>query len=196
MKTLMLLLVAVSFAPQAHAASEEAANTAWLVLASVLVFFMQAGFGTLAWMIATHAVYGIVLGSVYGRLVERARRDCDPRKHSRIRHFALAFANQEKSYIRRANRAAHIASAVATRPARGLSPPPEHHRIQNPLRRPSTGCPRCRPLAPNRDRGRVTSWRSGGRYEPPPFGRGGGGCFAHPPPSLQPRRHASRFTVC
>lgn len=38
------------------------------------IFFMQAGFGTLAWMIATHAVYGIVLGGVYGRLVERDRR--------------------------------------------------------------------------------------------------------------------------
>lgn len=35
------------------------------------IFFMQAGFGTLAWMIATHAVYGIVLGSVYGRLMAR-----------------------------------------------------------------------------------------------------------------------------
>lgn len=38
------------------------------------IFFMGAGFGTLAWMIATHAVYGIVLGSVYGRLVERDKR--------------------------------------------------------------------------------------------------------------------------
>ncbi len=38
------------------------------------IFFMQAGFGTLAWMIATHALYGIVLGSVYGRLVERDKR--------------------------------------------------------------------------------------------------------------------------
>jgi hypothetical protein len=38
------------------------------------IFFMQAGFGTLAWMIATHAVYGIVLGSVYGRLMERDKR--------------------------------------------------------------------------------------------------------------------------
>ena len=38
------------------------------------IFFMQAGFGTLAWMIATHAVYGVVLGSVYGRLVERGKR--------------------------------------------------------------------------------------------------------------------------
>lgn len=38
------------------------------------MFFMQAGFGTLAWMIATHAVYGIVLGSIYGRLVERDKR--------------------------------------------------------------------------------------------------------------------------
>jgi hypothetical protein len=38
------------------------------------IFFMQAGFGTLAWMIATHAIYGIVLGGVYGRLVEREKR--------------------------------------------------------------------------------------------------------------------------
>ena len=38
------------------------------------IFFMQAGFGTLAWMIATHAVYGIVLGNVYGRLVQRDRQ--------------------------------------------------------------------------------------------------------------------------
>lgn len=37
------------------------------------IFFMQAGFGTLVWMIATHAVYGIVLGNVYGRLVARDR---------------------------------------------------------------------------------------------------------------------------
>lgn len=35
------------------------------------IFFMQAGFGTLAWMIAIHAVYGIVLGNVYGRLMAR-----------------------------------------------------------------------------------------------------------------------------
>lgn len=47
MKTLWLLLVAVCFAPQAHAASDEAVNTAWLVLASVLVFLMQAGFALL-----------------------------------------------------------------------------------------------------------------------------------------------------
>lgn len=43
-------------------------------LAGVGMFFMRAGFGTLAWMIATHAVYGIVLGNVYARLVERERR--------------------------------------------------------------------------------------------------------------------------
>lgn len=42
------------------------------------LFFMQAGFGTLAWMIATHAVYGIVLGNVYGRLVARDRRRAHP----------------------------------------------------------------------------------------------------------------------
>lgn len=41
---------------------------------SVGIFFMEAGFGTFAWMIATHAIYGIVLGSVYGQLVERDRR--------------------------------------------------------------------------------------------------------------------------
>ena len=38
------------------------------------LFFMRAGFGTLAWMVASHAVFGIVLGSVYGRLVEREKR--------------------------------------------------------------------------------------------------------------------------
>ncbi|HWQ85964.1 DUF6789 family protein [Brevundimonas sp.] len=38
------------------------------------LFFMGAGFGTFAWMIATHAVYGIVLGNVYGRLVQRDKR--------------------------------------------------------------------------------------------------------------------------
>jgi hypothetical protein len=43
-------------------------------LAGVGMFFMRAGFGTLAWMIATHAVYGIVLGNIYARLVERERR--------------------------------------------------------------------------------------------------------------------------
>lgn len=38
------------------------------------LFFMRAGFGTLAWMIASHAVFGIVLGNVYGRLVARDKR--------------------------------------------------------------------------------------------------------------------------
>lgn len=38
------------------------------------MFFMRAGFGTLAWMVASHAVFGIALGSVYGRLVEREKR--------------------------------------------------------------------------------------------------------------------------
>ena len=37
------------------------------------LFFMKAGFGTLAWMIASHAIFGIVLGNVYGRLVGRSR---------------------------------------------------------------------------------------------------------------------------
>lgn len=38
------------------------------------LFFMGAGFGTFAWMIATHAIYGIVLGNVYGRMVQRDKR--------------------------------------------------------------------------------------------------------------------------
>jgi Amt family ammonium transporter len=38
------LIVAPGFSPLAQAASDEAINTGWLVLASVLVFFMQAGF--------------------------------------------------------------------------------------------------------------------------------------------------------
>lgn len=37
------------------------------------MFFMRAGFGTLAWMIASHAIFGIVLGNVYGRLVRREK---------------------------------------------------------------------------------------------------------------------------
>lgn len=42
------------------------------------IFFMQAGFGTLAWMIATHATYGVVLGSVYGWMLERDKRTHAP----------------------------------------------------------------------------------------------------------------------
>jgi hypothetical protein len=38
------------------------------------LFFMKAGFGTLAWMIASHAIFGIVVGNVYGRLVAREKR--------------------------------------------------------------------------------------------------------------------------
>ena len=41
------------------------------------MFFMQAGFGTFAWMIVTHAVYGIVLGNVFGRLAGRSREGHD-----------------------------------------------------------------------------------------------------------------------
>ena len=38
------------------------------------MFFMRAGFGTVAWMVASHAIFGIVLGNVYGRLVAREKR--------------------------------------------------------------------------------------------------------------------------
>jgi hypothetical protein len=42
-------------------------------LANVGMFFMRAGFGTLAWMIVSHALFGIVMGNVYGRLVRREK---------------------------------------------------------------------------------------------------------------------------
>jgi hypothetical protein len=38
------------------------------------MFFMRAGFGTVAWMVVSHALFGIVLGNVYGRLVARDKR--------------------------------------------------------------------------------------------------------------------------
>ena len=41
------------------------------------MFFMQAGFGTFAWMIVTHAVDGLVLGNVYGRLVGHGKEAHD-----------------------------------------------------------------------------------------------------------------------
>ncbi|MDZ4337692.1 MAG: ammonium transporter, partial [Pseudomonas sp.] len=47
MKTRLLGIAIFAVSPLAQAASDEALNTAWLVLASVLVFFMQAGFALL-----------------------------------------------------------------------------------------------------------------------------------------------------
>ena len=35
---------------------------------------MSKGFGTIAWLLVTHAVFGIVLGNVYARLVARDKR--------------------------------------------------------------------------------------------------------------------------
>lgn len=43
-------------------------------MAGVGLFAMRAGFTTLAWMILTHAVFGVVMGDVYHRLMERDRR--------------------------------------------------------------------------------------------------------------------------
>lgn len=37
-------------------------------------FTGSSGFGTVAWLLITHAVFGIILGNVYGRLVEREKR--------------------------------------------------------------------------------------------------------------------------
>lgn len=50
-------------------------------IAGAGIFFMRAGFGTLAWMIVSHAIFGIVLGNVYGRLVradKAARHPFEP----------------------------------------------------------------------------------------------------------------------
>jgi hypothetical protein len=38
------------------------------------VFRSFGGFGIVAWMLATHAVFGIVLGNIYARLVAREKR--------------------------------------------------------------------------------------------------------------------------
>ena len=54
---------------------------AWAVL-MVMVFLIgdsrifrgTGGFGMVAWMLVSHAVFGIVLGNVYARLVARAKR--------------------------------------------------------------------------------------------------------------------------
>lgn len=37
-------------------------------------FTAESGFGTIAWLLITHAVFGIVLGNVYARLVAREKR--------------------------------------------------------------------------------------------------------------------------
>lgn len=47
-------------------------------IAGTGMFFMRAGFGTLAWMIVSHAIFGIVLGNVYGRLVRRDKHPHHP----------------------------------------------------------------------------------------------------------------------
>jgi Amt family ammonium transporter len=47
MKRFLLLAALLGVAPLAQAASDEAINIAWVVLASALVFFMQAGFALL-----------------------------------------------------------------------------------------------------------------------------------------------------
>lgn len=54
---------------------------AWIVmmltvapLAGIGVFGARAGLSGVVWMLATHAVFGIVLGNVYARLVAREKR--------------------------------------------------------------------------------------------------------------------------
>ena len=38
------------------------------------VFSGSDGFGTIAWLLITNAVFGLVMGNVYGRLVDREKR--------------------------------------------------------------------------------------------------------------------------
>ena len=54
---------------------------AWIVmmltvapLTPIGMFGMAGGFSTLAWMLTTHIVFGVVLGGVYGWLVQREKR--------------------------------------------------------------------------------------------------------------------------
>lgn len=54
---------------------------AWIVmmltvapLGGIGMFAAAAGFGTIAWMLVTHVVYGAVLGGVYGWMVQRDKR--------------------------------------------------------------------------------------------------------------------------
>ena len=45
-----------------------------LMLGDYRTFSAAAGFGTIGWLLITHAVFGIVLGNVYARLVTREKR--------------------------------------------------------------------------------------------------------------------------
>jgi hypothetical protein len=54
---------------------------AWIIMMAAIVMFGNyrtftagAGFGTFAWLLVTNAVFGIVLGNVYARLVSRDKR--------------------------------------------------------------------------------------------------------------------------
>jgi hypothetical protein len=54
---------------------------AWIVMMAAIVMFGNyrtftagSGFGTIAWLLVTHAVFGIVLGNVYARLITREKR--------------------------------------------------------------------------------------------------------------------------
>ena len=54
---------------------------AWVVMMGAIMmlgdyrtFSAAAGFGTIGWLLITHAVFGIVLGNVYARLVTREKR--------------------------------------------------------------------------------------------------------------------------
>lgn len=45
-----------------------------MVVGGSHVFTGTSGFGTIAWLLITHVVFGIVLGNVFGRMLEKERR--------------------------------------------------------------------------------------------------------------------------
>lgn len=55
-------------------------------MAGIGMFAMAAGFPTLIWLIAGHIVFGVVLGGVYGGLVEREKRHARDMSHAQPAH--------------------------------------------------------------------------------------------------------------
>jgi hypothetical protein len=58
-----------------------------VMLGNYRTFTAAAGFGTIGWLLITHAVFGIVLGNVYARLV--STREAPGGPFHRRRHRPL-----------------------------------------------------------------------------------------------------------
>ncbi|MFW2343461.1 DUF6789 family protein [Brevundimonas sp.] len=55
-------------------------------LTGIGMFGMRAGFFTVAWLVLTHVVFGVVLGNVYARMVGKAWRRERVRDHVHLAH--------------------------------------------------------------------------------------------------------------